>query len=217
MKDEQCHNFIVTLLPIPSTNYREKQVLVCGTNAYSPECEVRPLTSMDTVTSRSESINSYSPFWNTTSLITSTGELFYGGPLDFRGIDSSIIRQKINLPQTVRSVKDKRIVRSAQHDSKWINSDANFVHSFEYDQHVYFLFRETAVEYLNCGKRVYSRISRVCKNDPGMRENWTSFLKTRINCSIPGLFPFYFDEIQSVDIVETSGSPTLYAIFNTPE
>lgn len=217
MKKEQCHNFITTLLPIESDNYRSTQVLVCGTNAYSPECEIRPLASMDTVTSRSQSINSYSPTWNTTSLVTKNGEFFlYAGPLDLRGIDSSIIRQKI-APSVTRSIKDKRIVRSAQHDSKWINSDANFVHSFEYNQHAYFLFRETAVEYLNCGKRIYSRIGRVCKNDPGMRENWTSFLKTRMNCSLPGLYPFYFDEIQSVDVVETDGSPTLYAIFNTPE
>lgn len=42
-------------------------------------------------------------------------------------------------------------------------------------------------------------------------------LQSRLNCSIPGVFPFYFDEIQSVDFVESTGSPTLYAIFNTPE
>lgn len=219
MQKSQCHNFITALLPITAAGHREKQILVCGTNAYSPECEIRPLSAMDTVTSRSAPINSYSPMWNTTSLITSTGEFFYGGPLDLRGIDSSITRQQISLNSFVKATnpKDKRIIRSAQHDSKWINSDANFVHSFEYQSHVYFLFRETAIENMNCQKIQLSRIGRVCKNDPGMRENWTSFLKTRLNCSIPGLFPFYFDEIQSVDWIETSGSPTLYAIFNTPE
>lgn len=185
MKKEQCHNFITALLPIQS-NYREKQILVCGTNSYSPECELRPLSSMDTITSRSAPINSFSPTWNTTSLITSTGEFFYGGPLDLRGIDSSITRQQIALTATSKSSnpKDKRIIRSAQHDSKWINSDANFVHSFEYQSHVYFLFRESAVEYLNCGKRIYSRIGRVCKNDPGMVKaaatTWSSFLKVNI-------------------------------------
>lgn len=220
MKKELCHNYITALLPIHSDNYREKQILVCGTNAYSPECELRPLSSLDTITSRSAPINAYSPLWNTTSLITSTGEFFYGGPLDLRGIDSSITRQQISLtPPSKSNPKDKRIIRSAQHDSKWVNSDAQFVQNgmFEYQSHVYFLFRESAVEYLNCGKRIYSRIGRVCKNDPGMRENWTSFLKTRLNCSLPGLFPFYFDEIQSVDFIESAGSPTLYAIFNTPE
>lgn len=32
---------------------------------------------------------------------------------------------------------------------------------------------------------------------PTMYEKvWTTFLKARLNCSIPGEFPFYFDEIR---------------------
>ncbi len=73
---------------------------------------------------------------------------------------------------------------------------------FSSQNFVYFFFREAAVEYINCGKAVFSRVARVCKNDQGgphkSRHSWTSFLKTRLNCSVPGEFPFYFDEIQSV-------------------
>ena len=29
--------------------------------------------------------------------------------------------------------------------------------------YVYFFFRETAVEYMNCGKALYARVARVCK------------------------------------------------------
>lgn len=214
LKSEECHNFITTLLPIANNG----QVLVCGTNAYSPECQIHSLSKSLDYLNKSLSINAYCPFWNTTSLITSTGAFFYGGPLDLRGIDSSIIKQRNIYPNITPSYySDKRIVRSAQHDSKWINADANFIFSFEYGEHVYFLFRETAVEYLNIGKRVYSRVGRVCKEDPGWRENWTTFLKARINCSLPGSFPFYFDEIQSVSYVDNGGTPTLYAIFNTPQ
>lgn len=77
----------------------------------------------------------------------------------------------------------------------------DFVHSFEYEDFVFFFFRETAVEYMNCGKRVYSRVARVCKGDRGggqarFRYFWTSFLKSRLNCSVPGEYPFYFDEIR---------------------
>ena len=32
---------------------------------------------------------------------------------------------------------------------------------------MYFFFREAAVEFMNCGKAVYSRVARVCKNDEG--------------------------------------------------
>jgi len=34
---------------------------------------------------------------------------------------------------------------------RWLN-DPQFVGSFETEDHVYFLFRESAVEYINCGK-----------------------------------------------------------------
>ncbi len=65
---------------------------------------------------------------------------------------------------------------------------------------VYFFFREEAVEHINCGRGVFSRVARVCKNDQGgpgkSKYSWTSFLKARLNCSVPGEFPFYFDEIQ---------------------
>lgn len=47
---------------------------------------------------------------------------------------------------------------------------------------------------------MYSRVARVCKNDKGgphrWSNRWTSFLKSRLNCSLPGDFPFYFDEIR---------------------
>ena len=59
-----------------------------------------------------------------------------------------------------------------------------------------------AVEYMNCGKSVFSRVARVCKNDLGgtrsLNAKWTSFLKARLNCSVPGNYPFYFDEIQDI-------------------
>ena len=66
----------------------------------------------------------------------------------------------------------------------------DFVGSYEVGDYVYFFFRETAVEYMNCGKTIYSRIARVCKKDTGgkniLLQNWATFLKARLNCSIPG-------------------------------
>ena len=84
---------------------------------------------------------------------------------------------------------------------------------------------------------VFSRVARVCKSDPGYRNGWTTFLKARLECSIPGgggvTRPFHFDEIQSVTSVveelghpapsETSGSKTktsskrVYAVLTTPQ
>ena len=57
---------------------------------------------------------------------------------------------------------------------------------------------------------VYSRIARVCKHDRGgphkFRYRWTSFLKARLNCSVAGDYPFYFNEIRkSIDPAGAGG------------
>ncbi|OTF75565.1 hypothetical protein BLA29_010370 [Euroglyphus maynei] len=105
--------------------------------------------------------------------------------------------------------------RTIKYDSKWLDKP-NFVGSFDIGDYVYFFFRESAVEYINCGKAIYSRVARVCKQfifiqshylffpdkqrDTGgkniLNKNWASFIKARLNCSIPGEFPFYFNEIR---------------------
>jgi len=52
---------------------------------------------------------------------------------------------------------------------------------------------------------VFSRVARVCTRDTGgsrvLRNTWTSFFKARLNCSIPGEFPFYFDEIREYKLL----------------
>lgn len=74
------------------------------------------------------------------------------------------------------------------------------------------------MEYINCGKSVYSRVARVCKKDTGgkniLSQNWATYLKARLNCSIPGEFPFYFNEIQSVYKVPGEEA-TFHAAFTT--
>ncbi len=47
---------------------------------------------------------------------------------------------------------------------------------------------------------MYSRVARVCKSDQGgpnkYKKSWTSFLKSRLNCSLPGEYPFYFNHLR---------------------
>ena len=65
---------------------------------------------------------------------------------------------------------------------------------------------------------IFSRVGRICKKDPGFRNSWTTFLKARLNCSIPGDHPFYFNEVQSTSHIVTKGNQNLiYALFTTPE
>ncbi|GIX98563.1 semaphorin-2A [Caerostris extrusa] len=102
--------------------------------------------------------------------------------------------------------------RTIKYDSKWLDKP-NFVGSYDIGEHVYFFFRESAVEYINCGKSIYSRVARVCKKDTGgkniLSKNWASFLKARLNCSIPGEFPFYFNEIRRASLNPGWRSPLI--------
>lgn len=47
-----------------------------------------------------------------------------------------------------------------------------------------------------------------------MKENWSTFLKARLKCAIPGEVPFYYDEVQSVEYL--AQEKILVAIFTTP-
>jgi hypothetical protein len=46
-----------------------------------------------------------------------------------------------------------------------------------------------------------------------LTDNWTTFIKARLNCSQPGDYPFYFNELTSTYYDPASG--TVYAVFTT--
>lgn len=125
----------------------------------------------------------YNPTHNSSYIFTD-GQLYSATVADFSGGDALIYRGN---------------QRTEQYNAKQLNQPA-FVSTVERNGYVFFFFREIALENSNCGKTVYSRVGRVCKNDRGgpspLTKLWTSYLKTRLNCSIPGDFPFYFDEIR---------------------
>lgn len=149
----------------------------------------------------------YNPAASVTGFLSDTYEYFFGGTTDFSSSDSLISKNINGAP----------LLRTKQYNSFWLN-DPEFVGSFETSQFAYFLFRETAVEYINCGKVVYSRIARVCKNDQGghtmLKDNWTTFIKARLNCSVSGDYPFYYNEIQSAQYIPEEN--IIYATFTTP-
>ncbi|KAG8249732.1 Semaphorin-5A [Homalodisca vitripennis] len=202
--EQDCHNYVKVLLS------NGKKLFTCGTNAFTPQCSWREMEDVNRVTEWVQGVAKcpYSPHSNITALMTMSGQYFAGSPMDFSGADAAITRDMGPAGP---------YLRTNQYNSKWLN-EPQFVGSFETDAFVYFLFRESAVEYINCGKRIYSRIARVCKNDQGgqlmLRDNWTTFLKARLNCSLPGEYPFYFDEIQGMTYLPDEG--LVYATFTTP-
>ncbi|KAL8604253.1 hypothetical protein ACOMHN_023623 [Nucella lapillus] len=201
---EACHNFVRVLLL-----HQDDQVFACGTNSFNPTCTWRHVDQLSRVAdSRSgKGLCPYGPLHNTTALMTSRGELY----------SATIIDKLARDPSINRNLGPARSLRTEQMNSKWLN-EPSFVSTYEFGNFVYFFFREIAVEYINCGKKVYSRVARVCKTDRGgtilLEGKWTTFHKARLNCSIPGNFPFYFDEIQSTFYSEDE--QLVYAVFSTP-
>ncbi|NXD46410.1 SEM6C protein, partial [Copsychus sechellarum] len=99
--------------------------------------------------------------------------------------------------------------------------EPHFVQVLPYGPYVYFFFREVAVELSALGKVLVARVARVCRNDRGgsprvLERRWTSFLKVRLRCSVPGDTVFYFDVLEAVTPPQTlHGRPAVLALFGT--
>ncbi|XP_059487643.1 semaphorin-2A isoform X2 [Neocloeon triangulifer] len=219
-----CRNHIRVIQPTGDGT----RLYVCGTNAHNPKDWV--IYSNLTHLSRNDYVPGigmgvakcpYDPNDNSTAVWVEKGNpgdlpgLYSGTNAEFTKADTVIFRTDLFNMTTRRKQYSYR--RTIKYDSKWLDKP-NFVGSFDIGNYVYFFFRETAVEYINCGKNIYSRVARVCKKDTGgkniLSQNWATYLKARLNCSIPGEFPFYFNEIQSIYKVP-GDDEKFYATFTT--
>ncbi|XP_076837743.1 sema domain, transmembrane domain (TM), and cytoplasmic domain, (semaphorin) 6Ba isoform X2 [Brachyhypopomus gauderio] len=139
------------------------------------------------------------------------GSLFTGTVTDFLAIDAVIYR----------SLGDSPALRTIKHDSKWFR-EPFFVSAVEWGLHIYFFFREMAMEFNYLEKVMVSRVARVCKGDLGgsqrvLEKQWTSFLKARLNCSIPGESHFYFNLLQATSpVIRMNGRDIVLGLFSTP-
>lgn len=203
------------------------RLYVCGTNAQNPKDWVvhANLSHVhDTIPGVGSGVAKcpFDPDDNSTAVWVEKGNpgdlpgLYSGTVAEFTKADTVIFRTDL-YDQTTRQ-KKYHFKRTIKYDSKWLDRP-NFVGSFDIGEYVYFFFRESAVEYINCGKSVYSRVARICKRDTGgkniLNKNWATYLKARLNCSIPGDYPFYFNEIQSVYKIP-GDDRMFYAVFTTP-
>ncbi|XP_061784342.1 semaphorin-6A isoform X4 [Nerophis lumbriciformis] len=205
-KDE-CHNFIKVLL-----QQNDDTLFVCGTNAFNPSCRTY---MMDTLEALGEEISGMArcPYdaKHANVALFADGRLYSATVTDFLAIDAVIYR----------SLGDSPTLRTVKHDSKWLK-EPYFVQAVNYGDFIYFFFREIAMEYNTMGKVVFPRVARVCKNDRGgsprvLEKQWTSFLKSRLNCSIPGDSHFYFNILQAVtDVIHINGKDVVMATFSTP-
>uniref|UniRef100_G1QHK5 Semaphorin 5B n=1 Tax=Nomascus leucogenys TaxID=61853 RepID=G1QHK5_NOMLE len=137
-------------------------------------------------------------------LIVAGQKVFMCGTNAFSPVCTS--RQVGNLSQTIEKIN---------YNSEWL-IEPNFVAAYDIGLFAYFFLRENAVEH-DCGRTVYSRVARVCKNDVGGRflleDTWTTFMKARLNCSRPGEVPFYYNELQSA--FHLPEEDLIYGVFTT--
>ncbi|KAM4709208.1 semaphorin-6B isoform 2-T5 [Discoglossus pictus] len=206
-QEDECRNFVKVLLA------RDDQTLfVCGTNAFNPVCADYRADTLEQVgdTLSGMARCPYDPKHGNVALFAD-GMLFTATVTDFLAIDAVLYR----------SLGQRPALRSVKHDSKWFK-DPYFVHAVEWEDHVYFFFREIAMEFNYLEKVVVSRVARVCKNDMGgsqrvLEKQFSSFLKARLNCSVPGDSHFYFNVIQTASgILNLGGRHVILALFSTP-
>ncbi|XP_053171619.1 semaphorin-3D [Scomber japonicus] len=222
-----CANFVRLLQPFNKTH-----VYACGTGAYHPQCTYlqlgtqhrgtdEPLFMLSHVVESGRGKCPFSPKEPFTARLTD-GELYAGTSVDFMGANAAIFRTSVH-------GNSQHYIRTEAYDHNWLN-EPEFVGSFSIpdthspdDDKVYFFFKERAVEAGQWDKRVYSRVARVCKNDVGGKRSlinrWTTFLKARLVCSVPGPsgVDTQFDELEDIFVLETKDlqNPTIYGVFST--
>ncbi|XP_056141704.1 sema domain, transmembrane domain (TM), and cytoplasmic domain, (semaphorin) 6E isoform X2 [Lampris incognitus] len=204
---DECYNYIKVLVP-----RNDETLFACGTNAFNPTCRNY---KMSTLEQEGEEVvgQARCPFESRQSNVGlfAGGDFYSATMTDFLASDAVIYRSLGESSPVLRTVK---------YDSKWLR-EPHFLHAIDYGNYVYFFFSEIAVEYTSLGKVVFSRVARVCKNDNGgsprvLERYWTSFLKARLNCSVPGDSFFYFDVLQSLtNVLQINHRPAVLGVFTT--
>ncbi|KAM8892038.1 semaphorin-3D isoform 2-T2 [Spinachia spinachia] len=219
----ECGNFIRVL-----HNYNRTHVYACGTGSFHPNCAFIEVTGhrgdgvFQLLSSTVESGRlkcPFDPLQPFTSILTDQ-YLYAGTSSDFLGKDTAFTRSLGPPP-------DQHYIRTDMSEEYWIN-EARFISAQPIadtynpdDDKIYFFFREVSWE--GNDKSILSRVARVCKNDVGglrsLTNKWTTFLKARLVCSIPGTdgVDTHFDELQDIFLLPTRDekNPKVYAVFTT--
>ncbi|XP_043079447.1 semaphorin-4E isoform X2 [Puntigrus tetrazona] len=211
--DIDCRNYVRMLHQMSDSG-----MYICGTNAFSPICDF--LTYSDgqlKLEGKQEDGRGKCPFdpFQRSSSIMVDQDLYSATSFNFLGSEPVILRTS---PITLRTL----------FKSSWLN-EPNFVYMDVVpesedspegdDDKVYMFFSENAVEYDFYNKLVVSRVARVCKGDMGgqrtLQRKWTSFLKARLDCSVPEpSLPYIIQDVFHVHHKEWRKS-VFYAVFTS--
>uniref|UniRef100_A0A9J7YLB8 Sema domain, immunoglobulin domain (Ig), short basic domain, secreted, (semaphorin) 3E n=1 Tax=Cyprinus carpio carpio TaxID=630221 RepID=A0A9J7YLB8_CYPCA len=146
------------------------------------------------------------------------GELFVGLYTDYWENDAALYR-----------LGNRNFIRTEVGDRQQL-SEPKFVGSAVIpdnddpaDDKVYYFFTERVANTEGGKKAVYTRVARVCANDQGgqrmLVNRWSSFLKTRLICSVAGSngIDTHFDELEDVFVLRKKDekNPEIFGLFST--
>ncbi|XP_063783004.1 semaphorin-3E [Pseudophryne corroboree] len=217
----ECANFVRVL-----HHYNRTHLLACGTGAFDPLCIfIRVgLRSQEHIflqehqrVERGRGRCTFDPDSSLTSTLTG-GELFVGLYNDFWGRDATLFRSMGHLPHIRTEHDDDRILKEPKFVGSYMIPD----NEDKDDNKIYFFYTEKAIEGDGV-QAIYSRVGRVCANDIGgqrmMVNKWTTFLKSRLICSVPGPHGIdtHFDDLEDIFLLQTKDgkNPELFALFST--
>uniref|UniRef100_A0A3Q2Q3F4 Semaphorin 4G n=1 Tax=Fundulus heteroclitus TaxID=8078 RepID=A0A3Q2Q3F4_FUNHE len=208
----ECFNHIRLLQRFNSTH-----LYMCGTHAFRPLCAYinEKTFAMSSQPEDGRDKCPYGPTTGYTALIIDQ-QIYTASQYDFWSFPD--IRR--NSPSPALKTEDA--------PTRWLN-EADFVGSALVressggssgdDDKIYFFFTEKSQEQTAAysHSRV-ARVARVCKGDRGghltLQKRWTSFLKTRLTCSLPE-YDFHFNMLRSVFVMQglTPRDTVFYGIF----
>ncbi|XP_041852704.1 semaphorin-3E isoform X1 [Melanotaenia boesemani] len=217
----ECANYIKVL-----QKYNQTHLLVCGTGAFNPICvliKVGHAGQDPLFTLEEDSVMSgrgrcpYDPNSPCTSTL-SRGELYIGLYTDYWENDGALCR--LNNHTYTRTERNDR---QQLNEPKFVSSAAIPDNDDSDDDKVYFFFTEREMDAEGVNRAVYSRVGRVCANDQGgqrmLVNRWSSFLKTRLICSVagPNGIDTHFDELEDVFVLSNKDekNPEIFGLFST--
>nr|XP_009676819.1 PREDICTED: semaphorin-4E-like [Struthio camelus australis] len=209
----RCQNYILFLHKINDSN-----LYVCGTNAYHPACDHMVIHRTNiSLQGKAEESRGKCPFEPTLKYasVFVDGAFYSATSNNFLGTEPIILRSMRNPVRT-------EFKKSWLNEPSFVNME--IVQESESnpngdDDKIYVFFTETAVEFEFYDKLLVSRIARICKGDIGgkriLQRRWTSFLKSRLSCSIPELH-FHFNIIQDIFLLRRTDwqDSIFYGIFS---
>ncbi|XP_076119370.1 semaphorin-3E [Alosa pseudoharengus] len=217
----ECANYIKLVQQHDSAH-----LLACGTGAFNPVCthlkkgHWHQDMDVDVDVEKQENGRGRSPY-DPNSPITATssrGQLYVGLYTDYWENDAALSR-----------LGNQSYTRTENYDRQQLN-EPKFVGSAVIpdnddpaDDKVYFFFTERVSDMEGGGKAVHTRVARVCANDEGGQrmqvKRWSSFLKTRLICSVsgPNGIDTHFDELEDVFVMKKKDdkNPEIFGLFST--